>query len=100
MPDGFIDSSRLYGFGRSEERIGAVIRERGGWPKGGVLSTKLDRDPASRPLRRAEARRSLEESLKALGVDRVDILHLHDPEHAADLAEVTRPDGALGGSSR
>lgn len=28
-PSNFLDTSRNYGFGRSEERIGAVIRERG-----------------------------------------------------------------------
>ena len=39
-----LDTSRNYGFGRSEERIGAAIRARGGLPKGFVLSTKLDRD--------------------------------------------------------
>src|SRR5690348_175778 len=41
----FLDTSRIYGFGRSEERIGDVIRERGGLPKNFVVSTKLDRDP-------------------------------------------------------
>ena len=44
-PVNFLDTARLYGFGRSEERIGAAIRERGGLPKGFVISTKLDRDP-------------------------------------------------------
>jgi aryl-alcohol dehydrogenase-like predicted oxidoreductase len=44
-PVDFLDTSRIYGFGRSEERIGAVIRERGGLPEGLVISTKLDRDP-------------------------------------------------------
>ena len=33
-PMKFLDTSRNYGFGRSEERIGAVIRERGGLPPG------------------------------------------------------------------
>ena len=51
-----------------------------------MLSTKLDRDVESGRFDAAQARRSLEESLAALGVDRVDILHLHDPEYAADLA--------------
>jgi D-threo-aldose 1-dehydrogenase len=40
----FLDTSRIYGMGRSEERIGEVIAERGGLPKGFVISTKLDRD--------------------------------------------------------
>ena len=44
-PVNFIDTSRIYGIGRSEERIGAAIRERGGLPAGFVVSTKLDRDP-------------------------------------------------------
>jgi D-threo-aldose 1-dehydrogenase len=33
--------------------------------------------------------------LRALGLDRVHLLHLHDPEHAHSLAEVARPGGAL-----
>jgi D-threo-aldose 1-dehydrogenase len=91
----FLDTSRLYGFGRSEERIGDVIRERGGLPKNFIISTKLDRDPNTNKFDASEARRSLEESLKALNLDRVHLLHLHDPEHARSLAEVTGPDGAL-----
>jgi D-threo-aldose 1-dehydrogenase len=91
-PDGFLDASRNYGFGRSEARIGAVVRELGGWPEGRVLSTKLDRDMETGRFDGPQARRSIEESLEALGRDRVEILHLHDPEHARDLGEV---DGAL-----
>ena len=95
-PVNFLDSSRIYGFGRSEERIGAVIRELGGLPEGFVISTKLDRDPQTNRFDASQARRSLEESLKALGLDRIDLLHLHDPEHAASLSEATGPHGALG----
>jgi D-threo-aldose 1-dehydrogenase len=43
----------------------------------------------------AQARRSLEGSLAALGLDRVDILHLHDPERTGDPMQVARPGGAL-----
>jgi D-threo-aldose 1-dehydrogenase len=94
-PDGFLDTSRNYASGRSEARIGAVVREMGGWPEGRVLSTKLDRDMDTGRFDGDRARRSFEESLEALGVDRVDILHLHDPEHAADVGEITGPGGAL-----
>ena len=80
-PANFLDTSRIYGLGRSEERIGAVIRERGGLPEGFVISTKLDRDPETNRFDAARARRSLEQSLKALGLERIDLLHLHDPEH-------------------
>ena len=95
QPHGFIDTSRNYGLGRSEALIGKVVRARGGWPEGRILSTKLDRDMDTLRFDAAQARRSLEESLEALGVDRVDILHLHDPEYASDLADVTGRGGAL-----
>lgn len=95
QPHGFLDTSRNYGLGRSEALIGKVIRERGGWPAGRILSTKLDRNMETLKFDGAQARRSLEESLAALGVDHVDILHLHDPEYASDLADVTRAGGAL-----
>ena len=94
-PINFLDVSRNYGFGRSEQRIGDVIRESGGKPADLVISTKLDRDMESGRFDAGQARRSLEESLAALGVDRVEILHLHDPEYAADIDEITRPGGAL-----
>ena len=94
-PVNFIDTSRIYGLGRSEERIGDVIRERRGLPRGFVLSTKLDRDPETNRFDASQARRSLEESLRALELDRIDLLHLHDPEHADSLETTTGAEGAL-----
>ncbi len=94
-PVNFLDTSRNYGLGESENRIGAVIRERGGLPAGFVLATKLDRDMETGRFDADRARRSLEESLETLGLDRVQILHLHDPEHASDLSDITRRGGAL-----
>ncbi|MFN4140328.1 aldo/keto reductase [Aestuariivirga sp.] len=95
QPNGFIDTSRNYGLGRSEDLIGRVVRERGGWPAGRILSTKLDRDMNTLRFDGAQARRSIEASLSALGVDSVDVLHLHDPEYASDLSDVTGRGGAL-----
>jgi D-threo-aldose 1-dehydrogenase len=95
-PTNFIDSARIYGEGRSEERLGAVLRERGGLPAGFVLSTKIDRDPATGVFDAAQARRSLETSLKILGRERFDLLYLHDFEHARSPAEATSRGGALG----
>ncbi len=94
-PVNCLDTSNNYGMGRSEERIGDAIRARGGLPEGFVISTKLDRDMETRRLDGSRARRSLETSLDRLGVDRVGLLHLHDPEHCADLDEITGPGGAL-----
>jgi len=91
----FVDTSRIYGAGRSELRIGAAIRAIGGLPAGAVISTKLDRDVETGRFDAAVARRSAEESLEALGLAKVQVLHLHDPEHARDLAEISGPGGAI-----
>jgi D-threo-aldose 1-dehydrogenase len=92
---GFLDTSRNYGLGKSEERIGAAIRARGGVPKGFVISSKLDRNMDTNKFDGARARQSLEESLKTLGVDHIPLLHLHDPEYASDLTDITKPGGAM-----
>ena len=76
--------------------MGEVIRERAGLPEGFVISTKLDRDPETNRFNASQARRSLEQSLKALGLERVDLLHLHDPEHTRSIDETVSRDGALG----
>lgn len=94
-PAKFLDSSRNYGMGRSEARIGAAIRDRGGLPAGVIISTKLDRDMETGRFDAFRARQSIEESLKALNLDRVQLLHLHDPEYAASVDEITGAGGAL-----
>lgn len=94
-PVNCLDTSNNYGFGESERRVGHVIREQGGLPPGFAISTKLDRDMETRRFTADRARRSLEESLERLGVDRVQILHLHDPEHCANLDDITGKGGAL-----
>lgn len=94
-PVAFLDTSRNYGMGRSEQRIGEAIRARGGLPKGFVISSKLDRNMDTGLFDGARAQQSLEESLKALGVSSIDLLHLHDPEYASSLADVTKKGGAL-----
>jgi len=91
----FIDTGRNYGMGRSEERIGRAIKELDGVPEGAVVSTKLDRDMDTLQFDASQARRSLEESFTALGVDYVDILHLHDPEHAGSLDPIVKKGGAI-----
>lgn len=91
----FLDTSRNYGDGRSEERIGKVVAHLGGLPERALLSTKLDRNMQTGKFDAGRARESLEQSLKSMNVDRVDLLHLHDPEHAASIEEVAASDGAL-----
>lgn len=94
-PVNFLDSSRIYGFGESEQRIGKVIKARGGLPAGFVLATKLDRDPETNRFDADQAKRSLEQSLTALNLDSIPMLHLHDPEHARSLTEISGAGGAI-----
>jgi D-threo-aldose 1-dehydrogenase len=113
------DTAPLYGSGLSERRIGAALRER---PREQlVLSTKVGRllraggepDRLFPGAERAAAvfdfsadaiARSLEESLERLGLDRIDIALIHDPDEHLDEAisssypvlERMRAEGALG----
>jgi D-threo-aldose 1-dehydrogenase len=80
-PYNFLDTSGGYSDGDSERRIGAALRELGGLPDGFVLATKVDRDMGTGDFSGSQVRRSFEGSLERLGVDRVPLLHLHDPEH-------------------
>ena len=80
-PINFVDTSNGYGEGgTAERRIGAAIRRVGGLPPTVVLATKVDPDPLTGDFSSDRVRASVEESLERLGVDRVDLLHLHDPE--------------------
>ena len=99
----YFDTAPLYGFGLSEQRLGAVLRTK---PRDQfVISTKVGR------LLRADAppepgqawsgtppvnpvfdfsydatMRSVDESLNRLGLDRVDVLLIHDPDEQFDEA--------------
>jgi D-threo-aldose 1-dehydrogenase len=84
-PLNFLDTSNSYGGGNAEERIGAVIRERGGLPDGVVLATKADADPVTGGFSGVRVRRSVDESLERLGIDRVQLMYLHDPEYHLDF---------------
>jgi len=91
-PLNFLDTSNNYGAGSAETRIGAVLRRRGGLPPGFVLATKVDADPETGDFSGARVRRSVEESLERLGLDRVQLMYLHDPEaHLIPLRARTMP---------
>jgi D-threo-aldose 1-dehydrogenase len=79
-PITFLDTANGYSDGESERRIGAALAAAGGVPDGFVLATKVDRD-SSGDYSGERVRRSLEESLERLGLPRVPLLYLHDPEH-------------------
>jgi D-threo-aldose 1-dehydrogenase len=96
------DTAPLYGMGMGEQRLGRFLRPR---PRDDyVLSTKVGRllrsEPSPTPDSGATgfkggpplypifdfsydgALRSFESSLERLGIDRVDILYIHDPDTA------------------
>lgn len=82
-PINFLDTAAAYGDGESERRIGLVLRELGGRvPPGYVLATKADRDLRSGDFSGEQIRRSVERSLRLLELDRLQLVYLHDPEHA------------------
>jgi D-threo-aldose 1-dehydrogenase len=99
----FYDTAPLYGMGLSEQRLGSALAQ---YPRDDyVLATKVGRllraDAPIAPdqIRDGEllfrevppvqpvfdvsydgAMRSVDESLSRLGLDRIDILHIHDPD--------------------
>jgi D-threo-aldose 1-dehydrogenase len=99
----YFDTAPLYGFGLSEQRLGAVLRTK---PRDEfVISTKVGRllrsDAAPEPGQAWQGTpplnpvfdfsydatmRSVEESLNRLRLDRVDVLLIHDPDQHFDEA--------------
>jgi D-threo-aldose 1-dehydrogenase len=77
------DTAPLYGSGVSERRVGAALRDR---PRDAlVLSTKVGRllRNGGQPVFDFSfdgVLRSLDESLERLGLDRVDVAYIHDPD--------------------
>jgi D-threo-aldose 1-dehydrogenase len=95
-PLNFLDTAANYGDGESERRIGLALRERGGLPPGFVLATKADRERGTNDFSADQVRRSVERSLGLLGVDRLQLVYLHDPEFAMQSFEqITAPGGAV-----
>jgi hypothetical protein len=82
----YMDTAYSYGNGRSEERIGKVMKTR---RKGIFLATKIEARKGD------EAQRILEGSLKRLQTDHLDLIHVHSLTDEKDLGEVEAPDGVL-----
>lgn len=98
-PINFVDTAAAYGQGESgggesERRLGIVLRELGGLPAGFVLATKADRDAHTNNFSGEQIRRSIEESLQRLGLDRLQLVYLHDPENTT-FENIMAPGGAM-----
>lgn len=82
-----IDTAAYYGRGQSEAMLGEILQ--GGWREKVILCTKACRlDRAVFDFTPAGTRRCVEESLKRLRTDHVDILLAHDIEFATDYEAV------------
>jgi D-threo-aldose 1-dehydrogenase len=86
-PFNFMDTSNNYGRGSAERRIGRALTAAGGLPSGFVLATKVDADPDTGDFSGDRVKRSVAESLERLGLDRVQLMYLHDPEYHLTFAE-------------
>ncbi len=93
-PINFVDTAAAYGDGESERRIGIVLRELGGIPPGFVLATKADRNLSTGEFTGEQMRRSVERSLRLLGLEQLPICFLHDPEHIG-FAAAMAPGGPV-----
>src|SRR5689334_3211904 len=92
-PINFSDTAAIYGNGESERRIGLVLRELGGLPAGYVLATKADRHPDTNDFGGEQTKRSVAESLERLGLDHLQFVYIHDPEHST-FETIMGPGGA------
>lgn len=93
-PINFIDTAASYGDGESERRIGIVLKELGGVPNNYVLATKVDRNLQTSDFSGDQIKRSVERSLHLLGLDRLQLVYLHDPEHTT-FEEATAKGGPV-----
>lgn len=94
-PYALIDTSNNYAKGRSEAVLGLALAS-GGTAEGRSVVTKADQDPETGAFDRDRVRRSFEESCRRLGVDRLGLLHLHDP-YSITFEEAAAPGGAIAG---
>ena len=96
---GFFDTAPFYGLGEAERRLGQALADAGG--ERPVIATKAGRLLTQEPDGSVDAHfdfgydaatQSVESSLERLGVDRVDIVHIHDPDdHIPEALEGTHP---------
>jgi D-threo-aldose 1-dehydrogenase len=92
-PLNWLDTAAAYGDGESERRIGHVLRELGGLPAGAFLDTKVGASPQGDYSAETVRQRFLR-GLELLGMERIELVFLHDPEHAR-FEDITAPNGPL-----
>jgi aryl-alcohol dehydrogenase-like predicted oxidoreductase len=93
-----IDTAPVYGFGHSEEIVGKALAA-GGRRKRALIATKVGLDwKGSRPFRNARKDRivrEIEDSLRRLQTDAIDLYQVHWPDPNTPIDEVAEAMGAL-----
>jgi D-threo-aldose 1-dehydrogenase len=89
----FVDTSNNYAGGRSEAVLGRAIARLGADTQSRVIS-KVDCEPETGAFDRERVLRSFDETTRRLGVDRLPLLHLHDP-YTVTFDEAMGPGGAV-----
>ncbi|WP_421911214.1 aldo/keto reductase [Marinobacter sp.] len=91
---GLIDTAPVYGFGRSEEIVGKALAD--GRRDQVALATKValnwndDQDKVWRDATASRIEREVEDSLKRLQTDRIDIYQVHWPDSRTPMEETAR----------
>ncbi|KMQ75974.1 aldo/keto reductase [Marinobacter subterrani] len=91
---GLIDTAPVYGFGRSEEIVGKALAN--GRRDKVALATKValnwsdDHDKVWRDSTASRIEREIEDSLKRLQTDRIDIYQVHWPDPKTPMEETAR----------
>jgi aryl-alcohol dehydrogenase-like predicted oxidoreductase len=93
MDGNFVDTANVYNDGKSEEAIGQWMKERGTRDRI-VLSTKVHgrRSPNINDAgnHRWHIVREVENSLRRLGTDRIDVYHIHRPDPDTPIDQTLR----------
>ena len=83
-----VDTADVYAFGESETIVGEALRDR---RDDVVLATKfhnaMNDDPNHRGNSRRWIVRAVDDSLRRLGTDRIDLYQIHRPDPSTDIAE-------------
>ena len=83
----YVDTASSYGDGQSEQWIGEYLKTH---KKDFFLVTKIGPDRTY-----DGAMRTIERSLKNLGVSQIDLMHIHSLGNEDDLAKIEAPNGQL-----
>jgi aryl-alcohol dehydrogenase-like predicted oxidoreductase len=87
----FIDTANRYNDGRSEELVGqAVAGERDWWVVASKVVGPTGSGPNDHGASRVHLFRAVEQSLKRLAMETVDILYLHHPDKVTPMEETVR----------